>query len=382
MKVPTLAVRAAYLLKIIKYLRLDKGKNKLISLDEVNAAAMRWANRRPRPALTTNKQFARRRFVRFAKAWLLFIDRLQIPACAPHACVEHLDAFTEYQKEKGLSPVTIESRGRVVQMFLDQLCCGTTKLNQLTPQHVDDVIKQKACEGTLKRVSLRTYIAYLRAFFRYAESRRWCYQGMADAIMAPPVYAEETIPAGPTWEDVQRLLATTESDRPADIRDRALLLLLIVYGFRSGEVRKLRLDDLDWERELIHLRRSKQGRTHCYPLSRIVGDAILRYLKEVRPRTRRREVFLALNAPLRPLEGGTLGQVVGSRLRPLGISLAHYGPHVLRHACATHLLAEGFKMNEISNYLGHLAPQSTHVYAKVNLRALRTVANFSLEGLT
>ena len=199
--------------------------------------------------------------------------------------------------------------------------------------------------------------------------------------MAPCVYAQESIPSGPSWDDVRRLLATTERDRPSDIRDRAILLLLIVYGFRSGEVRQLRLDDLDWEQELIHVRRSKQRRTQVFPLSRTVGDAILRYLKEVRPRTSLREVFLALNAPLRPLRGCTLGQMVASRLRPLGLSLAHYGPHVLRHACATHLLNQGHSMKEIGDYLGHSSPQSTYVYAKVNLTGLRTVADVNLEEL-
>jgi integrase len=159
-------------------------------------------------------------------------------------------------------------------------------------------------------------------------------------------------------------------------------MLLIVYGFRSGEVRNLQLGDLDWTGELIRLRRSKQRpRIQFFPLSRTVGDAILRYIKEVRPRTARREVFLALNAPVRPLGGGALAQAVASRLRSLVVSLRHYGPHSLRHACATHLLDQGHCMKEIGDYLGHSRPESTFVYAKVNLTALRAVADFNLEEL-
>ena len=199
--------------------------------------------------------------------------------------------------------------------------------------------------------------------------------------MFPRVYAQEAIPAGPSRDDVRRLLATTDSDRPTDIRDRALLLLLIVYGFRSGEVRCLQLDDLDWERELIRVRRSKQRRTQFFPLSRTVGDAILRYLKEVRPRSSHREVFLSLLAPIQPLRGCALRQAVASRLRTLGVSLPHYGPHVLRHACATHLLERGHTLAEIGGYLGHVCPDSTRLYAKVNLTGLRVVADLDLEGL-
>jgi integrase len=254
-------------------------------------------------------------------------------------------------------------------------------MEKITPARIDTVMSEMIRDCGLARVSIRTYAAYMRAFFKFAETRGWCRAGLATGIMAPCIYAQEAIPSGPSWDDVQRLLATTERDRPSDIRDRAILLLLIVYGFRSGEVRQLRLDDLDWEGELIRLRRPKQRRTQVFPLSRTVGDAILRYLKEVRPRTSHREIFLALNAPLRPLQGGTLRQVVASRLCPLGVSLPHYGPHTLRHACATRLLDKGHSMKEIGDYLGHSNPESTYVYAKVNLAGLRTVADFNLEGL-
>lgn len=380
-KVPTLKVVAHYLLAITKYLRLGKRCNELISLAEVQAAAARWASRRPRPAKMQTEFYAQRRFVRHARRWLRFMGRLQLPGVAPHWCVEQVTAFAEFQKERGLSLQTIDGRCRVVQKFLDRLCGDGTSLKEVTPGQLDNAMSEKARDGGLKRVSIRTYAAYLRAFFKYAETRDWCRTGMASAIMAPRVYAQEAIPAGPTRDDVQRLLDTTESDRPADIRDRAILMLLIVYGFRSGEVRHLQLDDLDWERELIRVKRSKQGRTQFFPLSRTVGDAVLRYIKEVRPRTVRREVFLALNAPIRSLRGGTLGQMVALRLRTLGISLAHYGPHALRHACATHLLAQGHNLNEIGNYLGHVRQESTRVYAKVDLIGLRIVADFDLEGL-
>lgn len=157
--------------------------------------------------------------------------------------------------------------------------------------------------------------------------------------------------------------------------------MLIVYGFRSGEVRQLQLDDLDWEGEVIHLRRPKQRRTQVFPLSRTVGDAILRYIKEVRPRTSHREVFLALNAPLRPLGDAALRQAVAWRLLSLGLSLRHYGPHALRHTCATHLLEKGHSLKEIGDYLGHSCPESTLLYAKVNHVGLCAVADFDLEGL-
>jgi site-specific recombinase XerD len=180
---------------------------------------------------------------------------------------------------------------------------------------------------------------------------------------------------------VNRLLAAAEGARPADIRDRALLLLLAVYGLRAGEVVALRLNDFDWEREVVTVPHGKRQRPRSYPLCRPVGDAVLRYLQEVRPRSDRREVFLTLLAPFRPLQSQSVGGMVSRRLHALGLTLPHYGSHALRHACANHLLAQGLSLKEIGDHLGHQSPDTTRIYAKVDLAALRLVGDFALEGL-
>ena len=227
-----------------------------------------------------------------------------------------------------------------------------------------------------------TTAGFLRSFFLYAERRGWCRTGLAAAIKGPRVYGQHTIPTGPSWDEVRQVLAITDGDQPVDIRDHALILLLAVYGLRASEVVRLRLDDFDWERELFTVRRSKSGRPRIYPLARSVAAAILRYLKEVRPRTTLREVFLArCHAPVRPLHRCTLYLIVSRRLRVASPSLARFGPHALRHACATHLLQEGLSLKEIGDHLGHRNPDTTRVYAKVDLAGLRQVADFELGGL-
>ena len=199
--------------------------------------------------------------------------------------------------------------------------------------------------------------------------------------MVPRVFTHAGLPVGPSWDDVRRLLAAAERGRPVDIRDRAILMLLAVYGLRAGEVTALCLKDFDWEREILSVPHSKSQRPRTYPLCRPVGDAVLRYLREVRHRSDRREVFLTVVAPFRPLTTDGLAEIVRRRLHALGLTLPHYGPHVLRHACATHLLAQGLSLKEIGDHLGHRSPEATCIYAKVDLAALRTVADFSLEDL-
>jgi integrase len=112
-----------------------------------------------------------------------------------------------------------------------------------------------------------------------------------------------------------------------------------------------------------------------------VGEALLRYLKEVRPRVRYREVFLTLLAPIQPSSSNSLYCTVAERFRALNIPSPHRGPHALRHACATRLLAEGLSMKEIGDHLGHRKPDSTRVYAKVDLAGLRQVADFEIGGV-
>ncbi len=166
---------------------------------------------------------------------------------------------------------------------------------------------------------------------------------------------------------MQRLLASTEGDRSVDVRARAIPLLLAVYGLRSGEVRGLRLDDLDWAAETMRVRCPKPGRTCQYPLSRTVGDATLRYVRGVRPASRHRELFLSLQPPARPLSTDGLWRVVGPRLRRLGIDSQRSGPHALRHTCAQRLLDEGFSMKQVGDCLGHRHPDATAIYAKSGL---------------
>ncbi len=158
-------------------------------------------------------------------------------------------------------------------------------------------------------------------------------------------------------------------------------MLFAIYGLRSGEVQRLQLEDLDWNKELINIVRPKPRITQQYPLIRSVGDAILRYLKEVRLKHPSRHVFLTLRAPYQSLSGSALWKVVNDRLRPLNIPIRHHGPHSLRHACASHLLANGLSMKEIGDHLGHRDPNSTRIYAKVDINGLREVAEYNLGGL-
>jgi integrase/recombinase XerD len=372
----TLRGAASYVLVIAETLRLAERPGQLITRAEIDAAADEWINR-PRKR-DKDRMLA---FTGHAIRWLTFLGRLQLPAVhRPYA--DHVAQFSEYQlRERGLSPRTVEYGERTLHQFFEQIDKAGLRLKRLTVAQVDHVLAKNVHDEGYSRATVSRWASVLRSFFAFAERRGWCRSGLAAAIMAPRLYRHEGLPLGPTWDEVKRLIATADGDRPTDIRDRAVLLLLAVYGLRAGEVTGLRLRDFDWRREILTVPSGKRQRPRTYPLCRPVGDAVLRYLCEVRQRSDRREVFLTLRAPFRSLAPDGVGEVVRRRLKALGLTLPHYGSHVLRHACATHLLAQGLSLKEIGDHLGHQSPQTTRIYAKVDLATLRTVGDFKLEGL-
>ena len=204
---------------------------------------------------------------------------------------------------------------------------------------------------------------------------------MANSILVPRIYRHEGLPLGPSWEHVRSLINDSRGDKPVQLRDRAILLLLAVYGLRSGEVRRLRLEDINWKKDWLSVVRSKSGRRELLPLESHTGNALACYLRQGRPKCDSRSVFITLNAPFRPLTTGAVYNLVSRRLLSVVGPGKSRGPHALRHACACRLVDAGFTLKEIGDHLGHSSPDSTRIYAKVNLTSLRLVAMEDLGGL-
>ena len=377
----TLRELAADLLLIQKLLDLATSSDTL-GFAAVQAGVNRLIHRRPQHFNYKNGRRGRARILSSAVRWLRFLGRLRFPGGVPPTYRSLLEPFLDYlQVEKGLSDGTIQARHWYIKDFLEGFFRDHNSLTQITITNVDEAIARKGRDNGYARLSVRAYASSVRSFLRYAESRGWCRRGLAALVALPRVYQHENLPVGPSWSDVQRLVATTEGSRPKDIRDRAILLLLTVYALRSGEVRGLRLEDLDWEKGLFVVSRTKGRKQEPYPLSPTVGQAIIRYLREARPRSSYREVFLTVEAPIQPLRRSSLWTIVTKRTLSLDPPMERYGPHALRHASATHLLTQGFSLKEIGDHLGHRLSKTTAVYAKVNLKGLREVANLSLGGL-
>lgn len=170
------------------------------------------------------------------------------------------------------------------------------------------------------------------------------------------------------------MLASIDRHTAMGRRDYAILLLLARLGLRSGEVAFLELDDLEWNAGQLSVR-GKSGPRSDLPLPPEVGKAIAAYLRRGRPQSPSRRVFLRAKAPLRGFRGSCgVGSIVRHCLQRAGLDAPTYGAHQFRHGLATELLRQGASLGEIGELLGHHSPQTTKIYTKVDLDALRTLA--------
>ena len=376
----TLRKLAQYLLVVTERLNLRAAGT--VTATQIDRAADQWARRRLKHHKIKGGFSGKSKsyFVCVATNWLCFFGRLH--ASRPHRFAKLVADFARYMdQEKGLAPRTIRTTCWVAEDFLRWTLHPKRALHAITIRQIDEVLAHKGTKGGYSRRGIQSYASSLRPFLRYAEQQNLCRRGLAEAIKAPRLYRNETLPTSPSWEDVQRLLANTEGNCSTSIRDRAILILLAVYGLRAGEVRSLCLEDIDWENDRFHLRRSKTRRTQILPLTLTAGAAILRYLREVRPRTAFREIFLTLCSPFRPLTSSAVFEIVRRNWQFLGPAVRPRGPHALRHACATRLINCGLTLKEIGDLLGHRKVDSTRIYARIDLPHLRHVADVDLGGL-
>jgi integrase/recombinase XerD len=248
-------------------------------------------------------------------------------------------------------------------------------LTSLEVYDIDAYVRARS--NGLRRSSIKYVTGSLRIFLRYLYGTGATARDLSSSVTSPTMYAYEGIPSALRPEDVTRALAITRQDMTAaGIRDYAILQLLATYGLRAGEVTALRLNDVDWKKDVLHVRHSKTGAHSSLPLLREPGEALLSYLKQARPPTALREVFLRLNAPHRAFkDGSSLYSMVRGRLDAADVTISgKKGPHTFRHARAVSLLRAAVPLKAIGDILGHRSALSTGAYLKLATEDLRAVA--------
>ena len=337
------------------------------SVCALRSLAEQWQRDRESKGVSRRRaKIALQDFVFVASSWLRFLGRLARPVETLRDAGLLAKFLAHLKEERGYAEATIVNRSASLKLFLCWLEEKGIRLSGVSPVTVSAFFSS-AAPGRWKRNTVSLHVQSLRAFFRYARSCGWCEAGIAESIDAPRLYTYESLPQGPSWAEVNRLLASVGGRSPLEMRSRCVVLLCAVYGLRIGEVSRLRLDDIDWVAEKISVHRPKQRKVQTYPLTAEAGNVLVRYLRFARPASERRELLLTLRQPYRPVSIGGLSATVARLEKKLGLKLKRFGPHALRHACATHLLAQGLTMKEVGDHLGHVSVAATRIYAKVDL---------------
>ena len=277
------------------------------------------------------------------------------------------------KQERGLVCATIFNYSRHVDGFLaEQFGSGRINLRALGVSDIGAFVRRHAPRHG--RGWAAQMVTALRSFFRFAQL-----QGVIKLDLAP------LVPSVPSWEmsgppkhlrseAVQRVLSACDQSTVKGKRDYAILLLLARLGLRAGEIVALQLDDIDWANGELVVRSNKGDGWARLPLPMDVGRALEQYLM-VRPPSPYRNVFVRGYAPYTPfVASGPVSVLVRKAIESAGVKSARTGAHIFRHSLATEMLRRGASLAEIGSVLRHRDPDSTGIYAKVDLEALRELA--------
>lgn len=216
------------------------------------------------------------------------------------------------------------------------------------------------------------FVRALRMFMRFLVATGRCRSHLDRSVPQMPHWRLATLPRYVDEDVIERLIASRSTRTLTGLRDRAVLLLLARLALRAGDVRGLRLSDIDWARGQLRVV-GKLRRPTWMPMPQDVGDAILAYLR-VRQRCRHEQVFLCVQAPHRPLGATGVGSICQRAIDELGVKSPNKGAHLFRHSAAAMLIRHGATLDDVGRLLRHASRESTAVYAKVAISALRRIA--------
>jgi integrase/recombinase XerD len=345
----------------------------------------RWLQRR-RIALCDVTLAHARRYVRLDHRWkkhgdLLALKRL-LEMLAQEARISPMNApktqaefvvhnFGNYlSEERALARRTINNRKTIVKAFLARkFGKRSIKLSNIQAEDLIGFVQQEAAR---RRCSIKTVESSLRSFMRYLLFTGRLNRDLSIAIPSAPNRRFVGIPRHLAADQVRRVLTSCNKQTRTGRRDYAILLLLARLGLRGGEVEALKLDDIDWIAGTLTVH-GKGGKVRQLPLLHNVGNAISVYLRKDRLSSPDRRIFQRVAAPHTGLNR-SVGHIVRFALERAGVQSTSKGSHQFRHTIGSQMLAKGASLAEIGEVLRHESPDTTFIYAKVDLGALRPLA--------
>ena len=370
---------ASMLLHVVRLLELNVTRP--VGMDEISRGCERW---REDPLVPQHRRpiDSTYHFQLVATNWLRFLGSLITPSPTPPRFECLLSDFLNFMRlQRRASSSTLEAYERRLLTFLRWQELRCSEISEIRPADIEEFLAEKRSAGWAES-SLAGQCTALKMFFAFLEQQQWCSSRIRLSIPRPRVpRISKTLGDPPSWDDVRRIIDSIGAFKASGLRAKAMFLLCSIYGLRSAEVRGLTLEEIDWRKGTITVRRAKHGKTQQFPLQSEVGEAIAQYLEHGRPKCSCRNVFVTFLKPHRPIGVGSMSAIFSPRIKRLGIVLQQYGPHILRRACATQLLRTGSSLQEIADFLGHSNLRSVSSYARFDPASMKSVCNFSLRGV-
>ncbi len=264
---------------------------------------------------------------------------------------------------------------RYVQKFLKEKFNNVSEveLSKLRPiDMIQFMMNQKRC---YKIPTLKAMTTALRSFLRFLQMKGLCEERLVNAVPAIANWKLSHIPKYLTKEQLEMLLSSFNRAKADGLRGYAIALCLARLGLRRSEVANLTLDDIEWRSGVIQISEGKDRRVNELPWPKDVGESIVAYLRNGRPQTLERRIFVRHRQPLGAgLNGSAIGAIIRRGFQRAGLKVSSNGTHILRHTAATHMIQNGVSIKEVADILRHKSIDTTVIYAKVNIPMLYEVA--------
>lgn len=345
-------------------------------IDSVDEAAVERFLQRPQNAHHTRRSgtAALYRFLRMLREQGVIPPQKEQPLSPQQRLIK--DYVRYLLEERGLTRATAANNVPFADRFLSALSAkyrgSGLALAQLRPPDVTDFVRQQTQKLSPGRAQL--LVTALRSFFRYLLHQGKIKIDLAVCVPTVARWSFSILPKFLPASSVEKVLARNARQSPLGKRDYAILLLLARLGLRACEVVALNLEDIDWDNARITIR-AKGGRWNQLPLPTDVGEALASYLRHGRPRCSCRRVFIRDRAPQTGFAGSqSICALVRRALNRAEVESPRKGAHLFRHSLATKMIRQGSSLDEIGELLRHQSPNTTAIYAKVDLPALRPLA--------
>jgi integrase/recombinase XerD len=274
---------------------------------------------------------------------------------------------------RGLAENTRKQRVLIVRRFLaEQFGSGRIAPGRLQPADIRSFMAAGKIKGW-SAASSNVIGGALRCYLRFRATVTNHVERLIDAVPRAACWRLANIPDVLSDAQIDQLLASFDQPFPSAARSLAIVRCVVDLGLRSSEVVRLRIDDIDWRAGIVSLTRSKSRRVDILPLPAETGRAIARYLKEERPATSNRALFVRHCAPYdQPIGPDVVRQAVRAAYRRCGWTRSRV--HILRHSLASRLLKSGGSLKEIADVLRHRDLDTSAIDTKVDFNRLAAVA--------